>query len=68
MVPHVHRNRHAVTLLTGDGEKGAGGGGGGGDGEGRIYTCRYTVTTRISDSCINGWAVMRARAILMFSH
>ena len=49
-----------------DGEKGGGGGGmevgGGGGGRGRLYTYRYTVTTRMIPAL--RWAAIRA--ILMF--
>ena len=44
-----------------DGEKG-GRGYGGGWGGGRLYTCRYTVTTRMTYAL--SWAAMRA--VLMF--
>ena len=46
--------------LISDGEKGGKGYGGGG--RGRVYTHRYTVTTRMTPEL--RWAVMRA--ILMF--
>ena len=46
--------------LIRDGEKG--GGGYGGEGRGRLYTCRYTVTTRMTPAL--RWAAMRA--ILVF--
>ena len=49
--------------LIRDGEKGGGEYGGGG--RGRLYTYRYTVTTRMTYAL--RWAAMRAmRAILMF--
>ena len=68
MVLSVHRNRKAY---WGRGEGGGwGGGGGGGAGEvvwraagrRRLYTYRYTVTTRMTPAL--RWAAMRA--ILMF--
>ena len=51
---NVHRNRKAY---LGRGEVGGGGGG-----SGRLYTHRYTVTTRMTSAL--RWAAMRA--ILMF--
>ena len=45
-----------------DGEKRGGGRGYGGGRRGRLYTYRYTVTTRMTSAL--RWAVMRA--ILMF--
>ena len=44
------------------GEEGVGGEGYGGGGRGRLYTCCYTVTTRMTSAL--RWAAMRA--ILMF--
>ena len=51
MVLNVHRNR---TVLLGTGYRG--------EGRGRLYTCRYTVNTRMTPAL--RWAAMRA--ILMF--
>ena len=52
--------------LIRDGEKGGGGGGkgygGGGGGKGRLYTCRYAVTTRMIPAL--RWAAMRAILIV----
>ena len=45
MVLNVHRNYKAY---KGRGEGGKGGRGYGGGGRGRLYTCRYTVTTRMT--------------------
>ena len=56
MVLKVHRT---IKLIR-DGEKG--GRGYGGAGRGRVYTYRYTVTTRMTSAL--RWAAMRA--ILMF--
>ena len=61
MVLNIHRNRK---VSLGTGRRGEGGmevGGGGGGGE-RLYTYRYTVTTRMTSAL--RWAAMRA--ILMF--
>ena len=59
MVLNVHRNHKAY---KGRGEGGEGGGEVGGGGRGRLYTYRYTVTTRMIPTL--RWAAMRA--ILMF--
>ena len=63
MVLNVHRNHEAY---YGRGEGGEGGmevgGEGGREGEVRLYTHRYTVTTRMTSAL--RWAAMRA--ILMF--
>ena len=55
MVLNVHRNHRLIR----DGEKGVGRGGWG---AGRLYTYRYTVTTRVTPAL--RWAAMRG--ILMF--
>ena len=53
MVLNVHR----TTRLIRDGENGVEGGGYGGGGRGRLYTCHYTVTTRMTLAL--RWAAMR---------
>ena len=57
----VSKHGAETMRLIRDGEKGGGRGYGGG-GRGRLYTCRYTVTTRMTPAL--RWAAMRA--ILMF--
>ena len=54
MVLNVHRN-HKVYQGRGEGRRG---GVGGGRGRGRLYTCRYTVTIRMTPAL--RWAAMRA--------
>ena len=65
MVLNAHRNHEAY---YGQGEGGEGGmevgGEGGRAGEGRLYTYRYTVTTRMNSAL--RWAAIAVRAILTF--